>query len=186
MAWDGPVANALDGFVHSFDPNQVADFGKIYALLTDELEFRKAAATFQLRTANAANSDQYRETLANLEAEFGFEAAVAFNSTAAEYFLNQVMSGKRIDDIIQGSLGNQGHGRSSHRVQWMIIALWNDASKSLTNAPHTLYRAIGKNRFRLNGKHIWDVLLDSMDIKNATCPEFLDDVMFALGTYFKT
>jgi hypothetical protein len=62
------------------------------------------------------------------------------DALSAPAFLSQVGARNPIDDV---SYELENHGRSTHLVRWMMIALWFEKHSKLTQSVIALYKDIG-------------------------------------------
>ncbi len=96
----------------------------------------------------------------------------------------QILSAKRpMVDIGAGS----EHGLLTHRVQWVMIGMWDRRTRSLGVGEYLvqLYQGLANPNARKKAKvrvvdgpdeprNLWDIVVDSFN-KNATHPEYLHD-----------
>jgi hypothetical protein len=180
MPWQGPQSD-ITGAFKSLTTSYREDYEAIYALLTDEDATGQAVD----RLADAldlGSIESFQKTLRELEIQYDFTAEV--KNTKKEYapdvFLGYVHTGRPINDV---TFLNKKHGSSTHRVQWMMIALWNAKAQVLQNAVADLYKGLGAssaqggsgNGMYVASPYLWDRLVDSEFRTNGTSPEYLHD-----------
>lgn len=105
-------------------------------------------------------------------------------SLIGEVAFMQILSAKRpMVDIGAGS----EHGLLTHRVQWVMVGMWDRRTRSLGAGEYLaqLYQGMANPNARKKpvvrvvdgpdeGRNLWDIVVDSFN-KNATHPEYLHD-----------
>jgi hypothetical protein len=152
----------------------------IQDFLTDEQLVRKYLLLMDQRTSSKTD---FYALLTEHEHRYGFYPQVASilqrqGGIPSDMFLGYVRTRRPIMDYGAG----HGHGWLTHRVQWVMIGLWNDEFKRLGD-PHViadLYSLLAspgarrpQNSADAPFRDLWDDLVDGLARNNATQPEFL-------------
>ncbi|MFC0204114.1 LirA/MavJ family T4SS effector [Novosphingobium soli] len=187
IMWTGPDLNSFDTF--DLTPQYRADYRMMYQVLCSEAHTRQAldALCYQL---TLASTSAFLISLQNYELTKGFDYYVATvrKGLTPQAFFSFTSSGRTIDDL---TFVNHIHGRSTHRIQWAMMAAYADKNpKTFTWPMSTLYKAMEQQQegsvsvYKLPmflGQSFWDFLLDNEErrVNNATMPEWF------CGTFLK-
>ena len=184
---------------------RIERYQRIYDYLND-----RAAVDIELRAIDQATASKqsFEAFLSKRESQFGFSSdiktilrdgtkekiatALGSVSDGDKYVSNegiiretafmQILSSKRpIVDL--GVLSD--HGNMTHRVQWVMIGMWDQRTRALGLGDHLadLYQGLASSNARAKqpvpvneGKNLerplWDLIFDSFNF-NATHPEYL-------------
>jgi hypothetical protein len=174
-------------------------YAAIHRFLTTERLVRQALD--RVAAANAgAGFAAFRQWMATEEARLGFSPEIVTIETGdrlvkASQFWLWLFHRKPLNDLGAGEF----HGASTHRLQWLLIGLWNDATGALGSprAVAELYAGLAHGNARLlkaewvtklaqnlpsavidtgrdNPFHsVWDGIIDGPHVANATSPEYL-------------
>lgn len=178
--WTGPDFASFN--TCELTPQYRNDYKSMYAVLCDEAQTRIAldALCYQL---TLSSTSAFLISLQNWELVEGFDYSVATVRMGLETqaFFNITSTGRGIDDL---TFLNSKHGRSTHRIQWAMMAAYARQNPTVFKTRISdLYRAMEhqdlgdqgindiKNFF---GQNFWDFLVDNENTacKNATCPEW--------------
>ncbi len=136
----------------------------IQGFLMNEKEVRNALTTLDARTKAITKPDAFRAYLAQREAALGFssEVVAAEGWLPPSVFLSHIQAKKPIYDIGAG----KNHGWVTHRVQWILIGIFDEEARFLADANTTiadLYADIGSGQARdpqNSSRNLWNDLLD--------------------------
>ncbi len=181
MPWDTNTYLPLDPFLtEAYHDSYVT----IQGFLRDEQRVRQALLEFQqdvIDNGGELMDADFFETdyLTGVEAGFGFQPyRLVMNELQPKRFLAIVNNRQPIDDSgLQ--YPSREHGRSTHRIQWILIGREAEAGRMILAANvDQIYGSIGNGNLEdynnVNNKSdLWDAVVDSQNIMNATCPEYL-------------
>ena len=191
MPWTGPHPGQLARF-NTLTADQRHDYQAFYDFLCDEVAVT-AALDALAKALDTGSFEGFKQSIAKMETDrnFNFEVASPLGPASPDIFLGYIAAGKPIDDI---AFAGKQHGRSTHRVQWMMIALWAETNNTLTLPLVDLYKALGgpaghswgagKPLFGaveppVSTPYMWNDIVDSEndDVDNATRPEYFNYTM---------
>ncbi len=150
------------------------DYQRIQNFLLNESEVKIALLSLQddVLEVGVQTPEAFEEFLEALELSLEFEPAVCVEGILSpQTFLSYVRSKKPIDD--QGV--SHAHGRSTHRVQWILIARNVQLNRRVAGVYASIADAKAREAEWVGPVEptLWDSLFDREDdVHNATCPEF--------------
>ncbi len=196
IPWQPAAGNPLADF-----PGLVGAeaYRAIHGFLTNEAEVRAALARIQAAVPGGA-PDAVMRYLAAQEARLGFNPQLVTimprdRLVKASLFWTWLQARRPIHDLGAGEY----HGAGTHRLQWVLVGLWNDGAGRL--GPATSVADLYRNLAHANARRMrpevaeqvrtntlaqpidtgrsnpfvsaWDALFDGPFVANATSPEYL-------------